>query len=268
MPRRPAPRNTAPAAGATLAAALGYLRRGWSVLPLRPRDKRPLVKWEGLQTARPSEADVRRWFAETPEANLGIVTGRISGLVVVDIDSKHGGNESLAAEEAAAGPLPPGPEVITGGGGRHLYCRHPGPDIANRAGVRPGIDLRGDGGYVVAPPSLHPSGQPYRWCEGRGPDDLPLPPLPHWIAAPAGGHGRGLEGWRALVRDGVAEGMRNSTIASLCGHLLWHGVDPEVALELLLAWNRVRCRPPLPDEEVARTVASIARLHRASRPAG
>lgn len=67
--------------------------------------------------------------------------------------------------------------------------------------------------------------------------------------------------WRRLVREGVVEGERNNTLASLTGHLLWHGVDPEVALELLLAWNRARCRPPLPDDEVARVVASIARLH-------
>jgi hypothetical protein len=66
------------------------------------------------------------------------------------------------------------------------------------------------------------------------------------------------------VREGVSEGERNSTIASLTGHLLWHGVDPEVALEVMLAWNRMRCRPPLDDAEVARTVASITKLHEAN----
>jgi hypothetical protein len=70
------------------------------------------------------------------------------------------------------------------------------------------------------------------------------------------------------VREGVAEGERNTTLASLCGHLLWHGVDANVALELLLAWNRVRCRPPLPDDEVARVVASIGRLHAEMRGDG
>jgi hypothetical protein len=64
-----------------------------------------------------------------------------------------------------------------------------------------------------------------------------------------------------LVREGVAEGARNATIASLAGHLLWHGVDPEVVMDLLLAWNRARCAPPLEDDEVARVVASIVRLH-------
>jgi hypothetical protein len=68
------------------------------------------------------------------------------------------------------------------------------------------------------------------------------------------------------VQEGVSEGERNSTVASLTGHLLWHGVDPQVALELMLAWNRLRCRPPLDDEEVARVVASITHLHEAKAP--
>jgi hypothetical protein len=80
--------------------------------------------------------------------------------------------------------------------------------------------------------------------------------------------GRSLSDWRRLVREGVAEGRRNSTIASLTGHLLWHGVDPDMALELLLAWNRIRCRPPLDDAEVAQVVASITRLHDAENAVG
>ena len=244
-----------------LAAALSYLARGWSVLPLRPRDKRPIRSWQEWQHARPSEPEVRAWFTAWPDANLGIVTGAISGLLVLDVDAKGGGEAALAGEEARSGPTPPAPEVLTGGGGRHLYLRHPDFEVPNRVGIRPGLDLRGDGGYVVAPPSIHPSGQPYRWRDGRSPEDLRLPPLPRWLIAPAERRGRSLREWRALVHAGVTEGERNTTLASLCGHLLWHGVDAEVALELLLAWNRVRCRPPLPDDEVARVVASISRLH-------
>lgn len=73
--------------------------------------------------------------------------------------------------------------------------------------------------------------------------------------------GHSLGYWRELIAGGVAQGERNNTIASLAGHLLWHGVDPHVALALLLAWNRLRCLPPLPDSEVAHTVASITKLH-------
>jgi Primase C terminal 1 (PriCT-1)/Bifunctional DNA primase/polymerase, N-terminal len=130
---------------------------------------------------------------------------------------------------------------------------------------RKGSICAATGGYIVAPPSIHPSGRPYTWAPGRAPDEMTLAPLPRWIMVPIRGPriGRSLSDWRCLVREGVAEGERNTTIASLTGHLLWHGVDPDVALELLLAWNRMRCRPPLDDAEVAQVVASIARLHEA-----
>jgi hypothetical protein len=244
-------------------AARRYLARGWSVLPLRPRDKRPLIPWEYLQHERPSEGDIADWFRRWPDANIGIVTGEISNLIVLDVDPKHGGDATLERLERRFGALSSTVEAVTGGGGRHLYFAHPGGLTRNRAGLAQGIDLRGDGGYIVAPPSTHPSGCPYVWTSGHAPDEITLAPLPGWIITPIRGPriGRSLAEWRRLVREGVVEGQRNSTIASLTGHLLWHGVDPDVALELLLAWNRIRCRPPLDDAEVAQVVASIVRLH-------
>lgn len=244
------------------AAALGYLARGWSVLPVRPRDKRPLLAWERLQDERPAEAELRAWFARWPQANVGIVTGAVSALVVLDVDPKHGGEDSLERLARDHGALPDTVEAVTGGGGRHLYFRHPRAEVGNRVGLRPGLDVKGDGGYVVAPPSLHPSGRRYAWRSGRSPADLAPAPMPLWLLDPHSARpGRSLADWRALLREGVAEGRRNSTVASLTGHLLWHGVDPEVALELMLAWNRLRCRPPLDDAEVAGVVRSIVRLH-------
>lgn len=240
-----------------------YLARGWSVLPLRAGDKRPLIAWEQLQNARPTAEQVADWFRRWPSANIGIVTGEISNLIVLDIDPKHGGDTSLERLERRFGPLPETIEVATGGGGRHLYFAHPGGMIRNRTGMAQGIDLRGDGGYIVAPPSIHPSGHPYAWAEGRSPDDVMLAALPRWLLMPSssGRARRSVADWRQLVREGVPEGQRNSTIASFAGHLLWHQVDPEVVLELLLAWNRMRCRPPLDDAEVAQVIDNIARLH-------
>lgn len=243
-------------------AALSYLARGWSVLPVRGRDKRPLIRWEALQNARPSESDVTGWYRHWPDANVGIVTGEISNLVVLDIDPKHGGDQALERLQTRFGAMPRTVEATTGGGGRHLYFAHPGVLVRNRAGLAQGIDLRGDGGYVVAPPSMHPSGQRYAWAPGRSPTDVALATLPRWLLRRFGGRiGRSLAEWRRLVREGVAQGQRNSTIASLTGHLLWHGVDPDVALELLLAWNRMRCRPPLADAEVTQVVKNIVHLH-------
>ncbi len=253
-------------------AARAYLARGWAAVPVEPRGKRPVVPWEPYQRRLPSPAEITAWYARSPRANVGIVTGEGSGLVVLDIDPRHGGDASLAALEQRHGPLPATVVALTGGGGRHVYFGHPGETMRNKVGLAPGIDLRGDGGLVVAPPSYHPSGRRYAWQPGHHPDDMPLAPLPAWLhdlaLGDADGAGHPLAHWRHLVRAGIGEGERNNTVASLTGHLLWHGVDPEVALQLMLCWNRVRCRPPLSDEEVARTVESIRRTHTRHRPSG
>jgi hypothetical protein len=238
-----------------------------------PKEKRPLVAWEPYQHRRPTEALVRSWYRRWPDAGVGIVTGLVSRLLVLDVDPAHGGEASLQRLSQAHGPLPWTVECHTGGGGRHLYFAHPGGVIQNRAGFRPGLDLRGDGGYVVAPPSVHPSGRPYAWSATGDPARAGIAELPLWLlqtlsgAAGRGRAGHPLSHWRKLAAEGVAEGRRNSTAASLTGHLLFHGVDAEVVRELLLCWNRVRCRPPLPDEEIARAVESIARTDARHREA-
>lgn len=256
-----------------LDAALRYARRRWSVIPMRARDKRPLIKWLEYQQRLATEEEIDAWYRRWPAANVGIVTGAISGIVVLDIDPRHGGEQSLARWETAFGPLPISIEAKSGGGGRHVYFRHPGGVTHNRVGIAAGIDLRGDGGCVVAPPSIHGSGNAYAWASGHEPEKLALAELPDWLLSLVRGDarnpGHSLEHWRRLVRESVAEGARNNTIASLSGHLLWHGVDTEVVSELLLCWNRIRCSPPLDDAEVMRTVQSISRLHQqdaAARP--
>ena len=257
--------RTSPEVRDCQSAALRYLRRGWAVVPIAPGAKMPLVPWEGYQDRAPDDAEVRGWYRRWPDAGVGIITGPVSHLVVLDVDPRHGGEESLFAWQERWGPLPPTLEAVTGGGGRHLYFTSADPGLRNRAGLLPGIDLRASGGLVVAPPSLHASGCRYAWRESAGPDKTPPLPLPrrlaHLLKQESRRRGQGAVHWRGLVRDGVAEGQRNDKIASLCGHLLWHGVDDEVALELLLAWNQARCRPPLPDDEVTHVVHSISKLH-------
>lgn len=252
-----------PSSGVLTKAALDYGRLGWSVIPIEPRGKRPLIRWHVYQSRRADPTEVCDWFRRWPDANIAVVTGVISGLVVVDLDPRHGGTESLDIIQREHGPLIETAESRTGGGGRHLYFAHPGEIVPNRVGIAAGLDLRGDGGYVVAPPSTHACGEPYHWT--RSPESFPVAPLPQWlfhlVSDEKAHRGRSLANWRTLLREGVAEGARNNAIASLAGHLLWHGVDPEVATELLLAWNQARCRPPLDAEEAVRTVESIVRLH-------
>ena len=251
---------------AHLEAALGYLKQGWAVVPAGERAKRPIIRWQHFQHEMPTEKQLTGWYERWPKANLAVVTGEISGIIVVDIDPKHGGAESLVAMEARHGALPETVESVTGGGGRHVYFAYPGREVRNRVGLAPGIDMRGDGGCIIVPPSVHPSGKRYRWKPGHAPGQVDLAPLPVWLEQPQfggdGPHGHPLAYWRALAHEGVKEGRRNTTIASFTGHLLWHGVDPDVAMELMLAWNRVRSSPPLEDLEVIMTVQSIERTHR------
>lgn len=258
----------------TEAAALGYLSRGWSVVPVRSGEKRPLVHWEEFQYRHATKDEVVQWYRRWPDAGVAIVCGMTSGLIVLDVDPRHGGDDSLEDLERTQAPLPHSIEAITGGGGRHIYFAHPGGTLFNRVGLVQGIDLRGDGGIIIAPPSLHASGRRYEWEVAHHPDETALAPMPAWLLALARGishagypghPGHPRSYWRQLVRDGVPEGARNNTIASFAGHLLWHGVDPEVITELLLCWNAARCRPPLAEDEVKRTIESIQRTQERHR---
>lgn len=169
------------AGGAIREAALAALARGWSVVPVLERSKRPAIAWREFQSRCPRPAELEVWLHHMPRANIAAVTGAISGIVVVDVDPAHGGDESLVAIEREAGKLPATVEARTGGGGRHLYFAHPGGHVGNRAGILPGIDLRGDGGVIVLPPSIHPSGNAYEWLPGRSPDEHRLAPLPPYF---------------------------------------------------------------------------------------
>lgn len=151
-----------------LAAALAYVARGWPVLPLD--GKKPLTP-RGVHDATTDPETVRRWWARWPTAGVGIATGRVSGLVVVDVDGDEGERSAEALE------LPPTRTVRTARG-RHAYYAHPGGRVPNRARVRPGVDVRGEGGYVVAPPSPHPDGDAYAWAD----PDAAIAEGPAWLA--------------------------------------------------------------------------------------
>jgi len=168
-----------------LEAALGYAEAGWAVLPVAAKGKHPLTR-HGVHDASVDASEIGRWWRRWPGANVGIATGARSGVAVVDVDVKGGGRASVLALDIARHVLPPTRLAFTGGGGYHLYFRQPAklaiPNTVGRlpnVGPAPGVDLRGDGGYVVAPPSVHASGIPYQW------HPAPLMPLPAWACAPA-----------------------------------------------------------------------------------
>lgn len=240
-------------------AALWYSRRGWRTMPLR--GKIPAVPdWPNQATTNPDM--ITAWWKQWPDANVGILCGRASGIVVLDIDPRNGGNESFDDLVDALGPLPPTPETLTGGGGRHLYFRYPNGLTIRKSKPRAGLDIQSDGAQVVAPPSQHPqTGRLYCWEESGRPDRIKLADLPprwlNFLSERPGSLKTPPSEWRSLVENGVGEGSRNGATARLAGHLLTKKVDPYVTLELIRCWNEARNRPPLPDGEIVRTVDSI-----------
>lgn len=135
----------------------------------------------GVKDATTSPTQILASLKLYPNANVGVATGERSGLLVVDEDPRNGGTETLAELERTYGPLPRTVEVITGGGGRHLYFKHPGGGVRLRGKLGKGVDVKGEGGYVVGPGSLHASGAFYRWAEGLDPDSVDIAPLPDWM---------------------------------------------------------------------------------------
>jgi hypothetical protein len=147
-----------------------------SVIPLRPRTKRPLVPWAEFQQRRASETEVQRWWIDNPDAGTAIVGGRVSSIAVVDDDPRNGGDTSLAPFA-----FPTGPRARTGAGGHHRYFALAGEPVPKITGLLPGVDIQGEGAYVVAPPSIHPNGTAYAWEPGFALGTVPLPSMPGWL---------------------------------------------------------------------------------------
>lgn len=241
--------------------AIAYAAKGWHVFPLAPRKKEPLIA-KGFLTATNNVEQVRAWWTKTPNANVGLWPGQ-SGLVIVDIDSAQA--EAIARRFGLFAE--PTLECRTGrqGGGRHLYFKRPAFHVSNAKPFTEcnELEVRGDAGYVVLPPSIHPSGTPYAW-EGLASDIHELPPQflealekaqsRQGPSAAASGVAREI----AFLAE-ISAGGRNNTLTQYAGRLLAKGIGEEETLSLLSAMNLARCKPPLAHEEVNAIVANIAR---------
>ena len=152
------------AAPALLKAALAYAGRGLHVFPCEPGAKRPLTR-NGYWDATTDRRTIERWWERWTTANVGLPTGKESGIVVLDVDVEDGGLESLARLEREGAPVPKTARTRTGGGGIHFFFRYPGgTEIRNNAGLLGlGLDVRGEGGYVVVPPSRTQGS--YEWLD-------------------------------------------------------------------------------------------------------
>lgn len=244
-----------------LRTALSLARKNLAVFPCRARDKRPATE-HGVKDATTDAEIIRRWWQHDPQFNVAIATGEVSNVFVVDIDGVDAELE-LRRLEAAHGELPATVESITARG-RHLFFQMPETPVRNTAShIAAGIDTRGNGGYVVCPPSIHPSGRAYAWSVDSA---SAFAAAPDWLLARITGPGAKSNDhmaaepseWRALMAEGVPEGRRDCTLARIAGYLLRHHIDPVFAAGLVQIFNTTRCLPPLSDEDVERIVNSIA----------
>lgn len=259
-----APANSSPQSKMLMAAVCYATRFNFSVFPCLERGKTPLTA-HGCKDATRDISTLEAWWTQWANANVAIATGTISGsgLLVLDIDGDEG-RQALRSLEQTHGSIPSTPQVLTGNGEQY-YFQAPCP-LKNRVRIAPGIDIRADGGYVIAPPSVHPNGKVYTWELSGRIDENPIADAPEWFVRlcsgdPSGGHdysAKTSQFWRTLVSAGAAKGHRNDSTARLAGYLLRRFVDPLVVVELIRAWNVQRNVPPLSDDELVRTVDSIA----------
>lgn len=221
-----------------------------------------LVKWKPYQDERAAADTVRSWWGRWPEANIAMATGHASGAVVVDLDG------DLATKEAVNRGIDIGPWAYTGRvGGRHIWCayREDAPTVFAKVG---GIDFRGQGGYVLLPPSLHHTGNRYRWAQEPG--TAPLPELPRWINDLANEkistNGHVLQNSApaldisSLLLEGVAKGHRDDTLFRLAAKLRGMGVPYDLAVDWVER-SAERCTPPFPLDQARAKVDSAYRRY-------
>ena len=242
-------------------AALGYVAQGFAVIPLRPRGKEPMTR-HGLKDWTDDPESVRAVWGQYPNANVGIVCGAPSGgLVVVDLDTHedgHDGHDARREWERDRGDLPETCTAITGSGGTHMLYRA-------RREVRPSVnqelavDVRGDGSYIVAPPSVHPNGRRYEW--EMPPDEMPpadyegVAAFVDWVRPKGQGPGE-----RLSVPEEIVTGGRNNMLYKLGCSLRAKRTDAAQIADAVHGANARRCNPPLPRDEVDKIVESVLAL--------
>jgi len=244
-----------------LKAALGYAKKGFAVFPVHSiKDgactcgnkkcsspgKHPLTK-NGVRDATKVAETIEAWFQKWPFANLAIATGKVSGVIVLDVDLTHGGDVSLEILESEHGPLPETPLAYTGRG-RHYYFKCPPEGLGNKVNLKPGLDIRGDGGYVVAAPSMHIVGRKYVWNAEADPGSVKLASMPPWFYAILQIPDPNGTGQAATVLNGVDDGKRDDSLFRYACRLRQKNINRDEATLLVLK-AATNCRPPLPEKE-------------------
>lgn len=291
--------------GYMLNAALKYAQKGWMIFPIHSikdgrcscgkldcssAGKHPRTI-NGLKDATIDISIIREWWKQWPDANIGVVTGEVSGIIAVDIDPRHMGHISIEKVENRYGKIPNTIESNTGGGGSHKLLKYPsGYDIrcSTKLAGLVGLDVRANAGYIVAPPSNHISGRSYEWAIGHSPDDIDLADVPAWLlkmmlnprdpfdpptqtspltilygGAPQSHNtsNQNPKGWIYHALKDLSDGNRNETFCRIAGRLNRDGWTDAEIIELLKP-HAVQIRFPI--DELEAEVIGICRRYPAA----
>lgn len=233
--------------------ALSYVQKGWAVFPCK--NKIPLTP-HGYKDASKDTNAVRQMFTQHQDANIAIATGKVSGVFVLDVDVKNGskGEDSLSELEKEYGELPHTVEALTWSGGRHIFFRYPEQGIGCKAGIKPGIDIRGDGGYIIVAPSVI-EGREYAWEVSHHPDETMIVEAPDWLLE--------LLKENTPVIDLSDKGAkitenRNNALMLMGVKLRKMGLEHSQIEMMLQSINENRCLPPLPKKEISNIAKSVS----------
>lgn len=256
--------------------ALEYAGRGWPVFPLHtPKTdggcscddrkcshigKHPRTT-TGFKEATTAPEQIREWWNLWPDANIGIATGH--GLLVVDFDIDHEkgkyGDETLTLLQEEHEELPDTVMALSGGGGLHYYFHCTADDLTINQEVLPGMDFRGNGGYVAAPPSLHASGRRYEWEAAHDPEDMELAELPVWLYDILKAGKGGKKNKRFEAPETITEGGRNGTMFRMASSLRAKGLSEAAIIAAVWEENQLRCKPPLSRREIETICGSVGK---------
>lgn len=246
-------------------AAVDYIKRGLAVFPLEPKGKRPLTR-NGCYDATKDAAQIKAWWQKWPDANIGIATGSRSGNIAVidlDIDEDRGidGYHELEDWKRKNGQFPETWTAITGRGGYHLYYKV-NEEVKNRAKIIDGVDVRGEGGYVVAPPSIHSNGRRYEW--ENAPEDTVMANANDTVKFFLN-IGSEKYSTKFSMPEIVSVGERNTIIFKFACMMQAKGASDATVFAATMSENMSRCRPPLTEKEV-KTIVNSALKYEKGKP--
>lgn len=235
--------------------ALDYYNSGMCILPVVPNQKRPMLnQWQQYTKTRPSLEEVKNWFESCNDCGIGMVTGRISGYIVLDIENKYKEDINLLLEKYPTRKI-----AKSGSGGYHFYYKYPesyDKPIKNRVQIFPNVDIRADGGFIVLPPTKHPCGGYYQWILNEEAWDFPM----SLLNINVGGIEENSNKWVTELLKGVQDGSRNQACARLAGYFYGKGLSNDIVESMMLEWN-TKNNPPLTYQEIINTLESVSRYH-------